>query len=90
MLGRATLLGGVPYKATLVPKDALVLSGTSTYVCLVNDQSVRFVPVNLGHAHGAFIEVTGNLKAGSKVVVRGNERLRPGQSVEITKTVIVD
>jgi multidrug efflux pump subunit AcrA (membrane-fusion protein) len=50
---------------------------------VVIDQSARLVPVKTGPAHGALIEVEGDLKDGLKVVVRGNERLRPGQPVQI-------
>jgi membrane fusion protein (multidrug efflux system) len=83
MLGRATLTVGNPHKAILVPKDALVLSGTGAAVYVIIDQSARLVPVKTGPAHGALIEVEGDLKDGLKVVVRGNERLRPGQPVQI-------
>jgi len=83
MLGRATLPMGNPHRAILVPKDALVLSSSGTVVYLVNDDKAHLVPVKLGPAHGPFIEIQGDLKAGSKVVVRGNERLRPGQPVRI-------
>lgn len=83
MLGRASLPVGGPRKAILVPKDALVLSGTGTAVYVVFEQSARLVPVNTGPAHGDLIEVEGELKHGLKVVVRGNERLRPGQPVQI-------
>jgi RND family efflux transporter MFP subunit len=83
MLGRATLPVGNPHNAILVPKDALVLDGTGAAVYVIINQSARLVPVKTGSAHGALIEVEGDLKAGLKVVVRGNERLRPGQPVQI-------
>ncbi len=83
MLGRATLPAGDPHKALLVPKDSLVLSGNRKVVYVVIDQTARLVPVETGAAHGPLIEVKGDLKADLKVVVRGNERLRPGQPVQI-------
>ncbi len=83
MLGRATLPIGEPYNALLVPKDALVLSEEGKSVYVVNAQSVRIVPVRTGHALGPLIEVEGVLKAGQEIVVRGNERLMPGQAVRI-------
>lgn len=83
MLGRATVAVGDPHKAFLVPKDALVLSGTGKSVYVINDQTAHLVSVRTGPAHGSLIEVEGNLKAGQSVVVRGNERLRPGQPVKI-------
>jgi membrane fusion protein (multidrug efflux system) len=83
MLGRATLPTGNPHKALLVPKDSLVLSGNRKVVYVVIDKTARLVPVETGSAHGPLIEVKGDLKADLKVVVRGNERLRPGQPVKI-------
>ena len=83
MLGRATIPAGRPHNAILIPKDALVLSGSRKFVYVINDQSAHLVPVKTGPAHGALIEVEGDLRAEQKVVVRGNERLRPGQSVKI-------
>ena len=84
MLGRATLPVGNLHKAILVPKDALVLSQKGKAVYVVNDQSAHIVPVKTGGSLGALIEVTGDLKAGQRVVIRGNERLMPGQPVRIS------
>ena len=83
MLGRATFAVGNPHKAILIPKDALVLSGTGKSVYVINDQTAHLVSVKTGPAHGSLIEIEGNLKAGQRVVVRGNERLMPGQRVKV-------
>ncbi len=48
---------------------------------------VRPVRVELGIADGKQIVVTGELAVDDRVVVLGNERLRPGQPVNVTKTV---
>jgi len=42
------------------------------------------LPVKLGMAEGGRIEVRGELKPGMKVVVQGNERLRPGAEIMIS------
>ncbi|HAA50310.1 MAG TPA: efflux RND transporter periplasmic adaptor subunit [Planctomycetaceae bacterium] len=88
MLSRVTLPTGARTRALLVPKDALVLGGRSPVVYVVGadkadpkKQVVRLVPVRLGVASGSLIQVTGEIAAGQQVVVQGNERLRPGQSV---------
>ncbi len=83
MLGRATLPVGNLHKAILVPKDALVLGQKGKAVYVVNDQSAHIVPVKTGGAIGSLVEVTGDLKAGQRVVIRGNERLMPGQPVRL-------
>jgi multidrug efflux pump subunit AcrA (membrane-fusion protein) len=43
--------------------------------------TVRAVPVQLGTAVGGNVEVRTDLQPGWLVVVRGNERLRPGMAV---------
>jgi len=88
MFARVTLPVGRRQRATLVPKDALVLGGPSPVVLVVdpdpkaaNRGTVRPVPVQLGVAVEGFIQVTGAIDVGQRVVVQGNERLRPGQAV---------
>jgi RND family efflux transporter MFP subunit len=83
MLGRATIPTGERQRAVLVPKDALVLTSTGTVVYTVVDQQARLVPVKTGAEHGSDIEVEGDIEPGLAVVVRGNERLRPGQPVQV-------
>jgi multidrug efflux pump subunit AcrA (membrane-fusion protein) len=70
----------------MVPKDAIVLGGTSPLVIVVETAegkktagTARPVPVTLGISTGDLIQVDGQLRAGQLIVVRGNERLRPGQ-----------
>ena len=86
MLARVALPTGPAMKMNMVPKDAIVLGGTSPLVIVVEPAegkktagSARPVPVTLGISTGDLIQVDGQLRAGQLVVVRGNERLRPGQ-----------
>ncbi|MGI9494364.1 MAG: efflux RND transporter periplasmic adaptor subunit [Geminicoccaceae bacterium] len=67
--------------AVTVNKDGIVQSPNGTIVFLVKDQTAAPQPVTLGSAIGGRFEVLGGLEAGDLVVVRGNERLRPGQAV---------
>jgi RND family efflux transporter MFP subunit len=70
--------------ALVVPRDALVLRPDGISVFIVGaDQTAQQVTVNTGIGTGEFIEVSGNLKNGDSVIVRGNERLRAGQPVSI-------
>ena len=67
-----------------VPRDALVLRPGSITVFVVDDnEQARQVPVSTGMGSGDQIEVTGDLSAGDRVVIRGNERLQSGQPVNI-------
>jgi multidrug efflux pump subunit AcrA (membrane-fusion protein) len=89
MLVHVTLPVGRKRAALLVPKDALVLEGGATSVFTVGEKGLATkVAVQTGVADGALIAVTatrGDLKAGDQVVVRGNERLRPGLPVKIVR-----
>ncbi len=65
-----------------VPRDALVLRSDGIAVFIVNeDNSVRRVRVTAGTGAGDYIEVRGPVQPGDRVVIRGAERLRDGQTV---------
>jgi RND family efflux transporter MFP subunit len=67
-----------------VPRDALVLRRAGAAVFRVGEGGIaEHVPVVVGVGDGDFVEVTGDLNPGEQVVVRGGERLRPGQAVMI-------
>lgn len=83
MLGRVLLPLGAPHEALVVPKDALVLESGRAVVYVVEDGKTRLVPVSLGGTDASWVEVEGDLEPGDKVVTRGNERLRPGEPVEL-------
>lgn len=71
-------------KAVLsVHKDALISSQQGFYVFVVDGMKAQMRRVELGQAMGDRMEVISGLKEQDKVVVRGNERLRPGQAVSI-------
>lgn len=75
-----------PRKVLTVPRDALVLRREGTTVYRIDDEGLaQRVSVNTGIAVGEFIEVD-NLEPGDRVVIRGGERLRPGQSVNIIES----
>lgn len=74
--------GGAARTATIVPKDAIVSQGSEKLVYVMDgDNTVKAVPVTTGAGVGAWIEVDGPVSAGQQVIIRGNERLRPGQQV---------
>ena len=83
-----TLRVAVPYDehrdVLTVPRDALVLrpDGQSVFVIDGGNQA-RQVAVTTGVGAGEDIEVFGDISAGDRVIIRGNERLQPGQTVTI-------
>lgn len=83
MLARVRLALHTRADVLLVPKDAIVRQAQQAIVYLVEDDVVRAVPVRTGRSNGSRVEVTGDLKADDTVVVRGNERLYPGQKVRV-------
>jgi RND family efflux transporter MFP subunit len=82
MLARLALAAGGERPATVVPKDAIVRgSGAPVVYVIGEDDTVQAVPVSTGAATGEWIAIEGEVAPGSRVVVRGNERLFPGQKV---------
>jgi len=83
---RVALPEADPVAVVAVPRDALILRQNSTYVFRVNgDNTVEQIMVATGIGNGAMIEVRGDLAAGDQIVVRGGERLSPGQAVAIAR-----
>lgn len=83
MLAKVSFPAGESYRATVVPKDAVITRGERRFVYrLDTDDTVQVVSVETGAGVGAWVAVQGQLEPGDKVVTRGNERLRPGQKVQ--------
>ncbi len=74
-----------------VPRDALVIRRNSIHVFTVTDDlSAKRIEVTTGVAEGELIEVIGDIQPGDRVVIRGGERLRQGQRVELTNGELKD
>ena len=72
---------GAARNVVTVHKDAVLNRSDKTIVFIVSGEMVKVRPVTLGEAVGGRFEVIDGLEPGDLVVVRGNERLRPGQKV---------
>jgi len=67
-----------------VPRDAVILRQGASYVMRVkSDNTAERVAVNIGPGHANNVQIDGLLQAGDRVVVRGGERLEPGQTVKV-------
>ena len=75
---------GVPRQIVTVHKDAILkMQGLTMAYVVAEDNTAQIRSIELGDATGARFEVLSGLSPGDPVVIRGNERLRPGQSVRI-------
>jgi RND family efflux transporter MFP subunit len=73
-----------PRQVIAVPRDALVLRPNETFVVRVSDDdTAQRVTVRTGTAQGELIEVIGDIAAGDRLVVRGGERVAPGQKLKV-------
>jgi RND family efflux transporter MFP subunit len=87
MLARVTLVLSSSDAVLRVPKDAIVRQQGGSVVYRLDGDTVAVVPVQTGRSNGVLIEVAGELEAGDQVVVRGNERIMPGQKVRVDESV---
>jgi RND family efflux transporter MFP subunit len=81
---RLSVPTGSPTEVLAVPRDALVLrrEGASVFRITENGTAER-VEVIAGTGAGELVAVTGRINPGDRVVIRGAERLRAGQPVNI-------
>jgi RND family efflux transporter MFP subunit len=71
-------------KVVTVPRDAVILRQGASYVMRVRaDNTAERVAVNIGPGHENHVQIDGTLRAGDRVIVRGGERLEPGQPVTV-------
>ena len=75
------LPSGAQQNVLSVHKDAILNRRGNQLVVIVDNGKAAFRPVQLGEASGNRFIVQGGLKDGDVVVIRGNERLRPKQSI---------
>lgn len=73
-----------PKTVVALPLDALVVRQNSVKVFrILDDQTAEAVAVTTGIADQGKVEIIGDIQPGDKVVVRGNERLRASQKVQV-------
>ena len=73
-----------PQNVLVVPRDALVIRENILKVFrILEDNTAEVVFVETGIASEDLIEIIGEINEGDKIVIRGNERLRPQQQVNI-------
>jgi RND family efflux transporter MFP subunit len=72
-----------PYQALLIPEQALATDQNIKFVYIVgSDGAAEQRTVQLGAPRGAMRIITSGLEAGERVIVKGLQRVKPGQKVE--------
>lgn len=75
-------------KVVAVPRDALVIRQNNISVYRINkDLQAEYVAVEIGMSQDELVEIIGQVSGGDRIVIRGNERLRPGQQVKILSDI---
>lgn len=83
-----SLPSDLPISTVAVPRDALVERSSQSYVYRVRDDGTADqVTVQISAVVGLWVGVGGGIEAGDKVIVRGAERLSPGQAVEVIESL---
>ena len=81
---KVAVANGKARRVLSVPRDALVLRREGASVFIVDSKNTaQQVTVQVGMGEGGLVEIIGKVKAGDKVIIRGAERLQPGQAVSI-------
>ena len=81
---QAELPVNATHTALAIEQDAVVTRRNGTAVYRINTENIaEMIPVSLGVSNQEYIEIIGDIQPGDRLVVRGNERLRPGMPVMI-------
>lgn len=79
---RVVLADKNPAMVLAVQQAAVALDQTGSYVFVVNDKNVvEQRPIKPGVARDGLLGVESGLKAGDKVIVQGQQKVRPGMTV---------
>ncbi len=73
-----------PVTAVAVPRDALVERGGESYIYKVTDEgTAEQITANIQSTVGLWVGIANGIEPGDRVIIRGGERLAPGQAVEV-------
>ena len=81
---QVSLPSDTPITAVAVPRDALVeRSGTAYVYKVADDGTAEQIEADIRSTVGLWVAIDGGVEEGDSVIVRGAERLAPGQPVEV-------
>ena len=75
----------VDENAITLPSEAVVTSGTSTFVYLMEAGKAKRAPVKVGRPAGTLVKIDSGLVGGEQVIIEGQARLRDGAPVQLRK-----
>jgi multidrug efflux pump subunit AcrA (membrane-fusion protein) len=75
--------GQHPAAEAIIPKQAVHVDGSTSYVFEVHDGKLERRAVSLGRAIAGDVEVMAGVKTGDELVLHGPENMRDGGKVEI-------
>lgn len=85
---QVSLPSDAPVSTVAVPRDALVERGGQAFVYKVgDDNTAEQLAVDSKAIVGLWVGISDGIAAGEQVIVRGAERLQPGQAVEVIETI---
>lgn len=83
MFADVTFFTDVSQGAVVVPTEAILTSGGSQYVFIVEDGAARYIEVTTGLTGSGVTEVTSGLTAGQQLVTVGQAYLHEGDPVRV-------
>ncbi len=82
---KVSLPKGQAINAVAVPRDAIIIKSGSVYLFKIgNDDTAERVEADIAATVGLWVALKSGIEPGDRVVVRGGERLQPGQAVMLT------
>lgn len=85
---RVQLPSATSQRAVTVPRDAVIQRQGAAYVFRVaENNTAERVPVRVGSGRESEVEILGDVFEGDRIVIRGGERLQPGQLVAVQTQV---
>lgn len=83
MLARMRFELGRTRSVLMAHKDAVIRKDGQAFLFVVAEGKAFKQSLKLGKSKGSLIEINGDIQEGAQVVIRGNERLRNGQTVQV-------
>ncbi|WP_194214285.1 efflux RND transporter periplasmic adaptor subunit [Kordiimonas pumila] len=81
---KVSLPKNTPVEAVAIPRDAVILKDGQRYIYKVSDaMTATRVNATIQAVVGNWVSLESGIVAGDKIIIRGGERLMPGQSVAI-------